>query len=139
MDLVIDANVVVSALLADKGGTRSLMLSSDLRLFAPDFLLCELEEHKDEILEKSGISLEEFGLALSIVSSRIKFVPLQEFEQSLSEASQICPDPDDTEYLALALARKIHLWSDDRRLKRQARVLVYSTRELFTIMPEDGR
>ena len=55
MDVVVDANIVISALVK-RGYTLELMFSEDLRMFAPEFLIEELLEHKDEILLKSGLS-----------------------------------------------------------------------------------
>ena len=50
MDIVIDANVFLSALISPGGKTCEMLFNDRLKLFAPEWLLEEFEEHKQEIL-----------------------------------------------------------------------------------------
>ena len=52
MELVIDANVIISAMISRLGKTRELIFSDKIILFAPEYLAEEFEEHKLEILKK---------------------------------------------------------------------------------------
>jgi len=131
MDLIIDANILISAIIATKGKTCELLFSEKLNLFAPELLLKEFYEHKEEILRKSQLSEEELESALSIIFSRIKFVSFTEFESFISKAENICPDPKDTEYFALALKFDYAIWSNDKELKKQDFIKVISTPELL--------
>ena len=106
MELVIDANVLMSALVATAGKTYDLIFNERIKLFSPEFLLEEFEKHKDEILDKSGLSESDFKLFLSLISSEIDFVSKSEFEKLIPQAEGITPDTDDTEYVALALKLK---------------------------------
>ena len=106
MDLVVDANIIMSAMISTEGRTCDLMFNDRISMFAPEYLMGEFEKHKDEILSKSGLSEEDFDVFLSIISSRIQFVPFSEFATFVSEAKQFTPDPNDTEYFALALKLK---------------------------------
>lgn len=133
MELVVDANVLFSALIAG-GKTRELLYSEKLDLIAPEFLLMEVESHQDEICEKSGLSKEEFEFALILFRKRIDIVPKEEFEEYLIRANQHCPDPDDTEYFALTMSEDAVLWSDEKRLKDQDEVKVISTSELISML-----
>ena len=133
MELVIDANIIISAVISSGGKTCDLLFSDSIELFAPEFLLKEFERYKLEILEKSRLTEEEFNLALSLISSRIKFIPFSEFEKSIFKARKLCPDPDDTEYFALAILKNIPLWSNDKALKKQESVKVLSTSELLEL------
>ncbi|MFH1094689.1 MAG: PIN domain-containing protein [Candidatus Micrarchaeota archaeon] len=45
-------------------------------------------------------------------------------------ARRLSPDPDDWPFFALALSRDCGIWSNDKRLKKQAKVKVWSTEEL---------
>jgi predicted nucleic acid-binding protein len=77
MLLVVDANVLFSALIA-RGTTCDLMFSERLQLIAPEFLFRELEEHKDELIEKSSLSevdFEEFVNSLNVI---IDVIPRQD-------------------------------------------------------------
>lgn len=76
----------------------------------------------------------EVELDLALISSRIKFIPFSEFEKFLPQAKEICPDPSDLEYLALALRFNCSLWSDDKLLKEQDSVKVFSTSDLLEIL-----
>jgi len=133
VELVIDANIIISAVISSGGKTCYLLFSESTDLFAPEFLLKEFEKYKHEILEKSSLTEGEFNLALSLISSRIKFIPFSEFEKSISKARKLCPDPDDTEYFALAISKNIPLWSNDKALKKQESVDVLSTSELLEL------
>jgi len=74
MEIVVDANILMSALVTTKGFTYDLIFNDKIRLFTPEYLLEEFEEHKDEILEKSGLTEEELNLFLSLISARIDFI-----------------------------------------------------------------
>ena len=133
MKLVVDANVLFSALIA-RGKTRELLYSEKLNLIAPEFLLTEVEKHQEEICEKSGLSKEEFEFVLILFRKRIDIVPKEDFEEYLIRANQHCPDPDDTEYFALAMSEDAILWSDEKRFKDQDEVKVISTSELISML-----
>jgi predicted nucleic acid-binding protein len=94
----------------------------------------EINKYKDEILSKSGLSSAEFELVLTMIGSRIEFIPKSEFEKFIPEAGQISPDPNDSEYFALALKYVCAIWSNDKRLKEQEKVKVYSTKEVLEIV-----
>ena len=50
MDVVVDANIVISALIK-RSYTLELMFNDDLRLFSPEFLIEEISEHKEDTSE----------------------------------------------------------------------------------------
>jgi len=131
MELVVDANILMSALIATAGKTYDLIFNDIIRLFSVDKLLVELEKHKAEILAKSGLSEYDFDVFLSLISAEIEFIPYSELEKFVPEAEKITPDPNDTEYFALALKLKCAIWSNDRKLKAQDKVKVYSTEDLM--------
>ncbi len=133
MKLIVDANVLFSALIAG-GKTRELFYSEKLNLIAPEFLLTEVEDHQEEICEKSRLSEEEFEFILILFRKRIDIVPKEDFEEYLIKANEYCPDPDDTEYFALAMSEDAILWSDEKRLKDQEEVKVISTSELISML-----
>ena len=117
MELIIDANILMSALVVTRGFTYDLIFNDKIRLFAPEYLLEEFEEHKDEIIEKSNLSEEELQLFLLLISTKIDFIPYIEFKEFIKQSGEITPDPDDTEYFALALKLNCSIWSNDKRLK----------------------
>ena len=57
------------------------------------------------------------------------------FILSHPEIEQISPDPDDVEYLAVALSLDCAIWSNDKDLKEeQSRVVVVTTDELTKLL-----
>jgi predicted nucleic acid-binding protein len=133
MELVVDANVLFSALVKD-GKTAELLVEDGLVLCAPSRLLNEFESHKKEILDKTHRSPAEFEEALNIFKDRIFFVPTGVFLSSVAEAREVCPDAGDVEYFALALHKKIPIWTNDSQLKKQQRVIIITTNELVNII-----
>ena len=133
MELVIDTNIVFSAIVRDSG-TRVLLLNSNFILYSPEGLISELEEHREEIRLKSGLSEEKYNELMAILLSRIKLEPKEYILPFLKEAFDFSPDKDDSPFLALCLARRIPLWSNDKALKQQSFVKVISTGELFGIL-----
>ncbi len=131
MLLVVDANVLFSALIAH-GKTREMLYSDRLILMAPEYIFTEIEAHLDTITERSGLSKQELMIAISLIKERIDVIPKDDFDDHLKEANVICPDPDDTEYQALAISQDAMVWSDDKKLKEQNRVI--STSELISEM-----
>ena len=65
------------------------------------------------------------------MQAKIDFIPYEEFRDFMKKAADITPDPKDTVYIALALKLKCRLWSNDKALKNQDLVSVYSTTELI--------
>lgn len=130
MDLAVDANVLFAALIKDSI-THTLLLSDKLHLFAPDFVFTEFEKHKEEILEKTERTDEEFFHLLEILKRKLVLVPLQTLVPYIEEAERLTPDPDDMAYFALALHLHCAIWSNDKRLKEQHQIPIYHTHELL--------
>jgi len=131
MKLIVDANVLFSALIKD-GLTAELLISDKLQLFAPEFLFTEFAKYEDLILRKTHRNEEEFNNFLEILKEQIFIVPKKEIIPFMDEADKISPDPKDTVYLALAIALKSNIWSNDKKLKQsQTKIHIFSTEELL--------
>ncbi len=131
MELIVDANVIISVLISSAGKTCELFFSDKLKLYAPEYLLEEIEKHESEILDKSKLSKLDLEVTLSLVSSNIEFIPFSEFKDFITKGNEICPDPNDAEYFALALKLGFPIWSNDKKIKEQNFVKVLSTSELL--------
>jgi predicted nucleic acid-binding protein len=75
-------------------------------------------------------SRADFDKLVGILKKRITSVPNEETEKFLSEARKISPDKGDADYFALALKLGCPIWSNDKMLKKQDTIVVYSTEEL---------
>ncbi len=129
INIVVDANVLFSALIKD-GLSYALLFSEKFQLFAPEYIFTELEKHKEEILEKTERTTDEFFRLIAIVKRRVNVIALEELVPYIQEAENITPDPDDMIYFALALKLDGVIWSNDKKLKDQNKIKIYNTNEL---------
>lgn len=136
MILVIDANILFSILIK-MGKTLDLVFNYNFEVLSPDFILEEFIEHKEEISSKSGFNYGQLLTAIILLSERIKFISLEEYKQFLPNAFEISPDKDDIDYFALALKLNCPIWSNDKKLKEQNKVKVYSTNDLQELFKQE--
>ncbi len=122
--------LLFAALIKDSA-TSNLIVDNSLSLVSVEFLFEEFEKYKDLIKKKTQRTEEEFEIFMGILKKRIKLIPYEEFKSFMAESERISPDPKDTEYLALALKLNCVLWSNDKKLKTQNKVKVYSTEDLM--------
>jgi len=52
------------------------------------------------------------------------------YELFITEAEKISPDKKDSDYFALALKFDCAIWTNDKKLREQERVKIYSTEEI---------
>jgi len=130
MLLVADANELFSAAIKE-GKAAEILVSDKVELITPEFIFSEFKKHKDEILEKTHRDSEDFNKFLLLIEDKIEVIPSSELEPFLNEANSLSPDPDDMQYFAAALKYNCGIWSNDKALKKQSRVKIYSTSELI--------
>ncbi|MFH1683140.1 MAG: PIN domain-containing protein [Candidatus Woesearchaeota archaeon] len=131
MDLVVDANVLFAALIKESFSYQ-LLFNNNLHLFSPEYLFIELEKHKEELIDKTERTTEEFYRVLEIMKRKITLIHLEELVDHIEEAEKITPDPDDLVYFALALKLRCAIWSNDKELREKQEVVkIYPTHELL--------
>lgn len=130
MELVIDTNILFT-FFWEKSITRKFLMRMDLELFSPEFALEEINKYKSDILKKAKISKKEFEDLRKDLAIAIEFIPLKEYKDFLKDAARISPDPDDSDFFALALKLKLAIWSNDSLLKKENKVKVVSTSDLL--------
>jgi len=120
MKIIIDSNILFSALRGKNSKTRDKIMNSSDKYYAPNFLIGEIFKHKDRILNKSKASAEETLEFLVKILSRVNFVS----EDSISTgnfiaAYRLCKgvDDKDTPFIALSLELGYELWTRDEKLK----------------------
>ncbi|RLM89527.1 PIN domain-containing protein [Haloarcula sp. Atlit-7R] len=131
MKFVVDANIILSALISDSM-TRRLLVELEDDLLTPAYVHDELEKYTEMVAEKSGLSPAEVEDLIEILFKRIDVVPRSEVLTSLQEAARIMrdTDPDDAVYLASALERDAQVWSDDGDYDEQDIVSVATTGDI---------
>ncbi len=136
MQIVIDSNVLFSALIRDSHTRKSIIEYDGLFLF-PSYIFEELEKHKGELLSKSKMSEADFDSLLDILLGKVAIVPSELLDCHYDEAYGIVRDidPNDVLFVACALAYPGSIiWSEDRGLKRQSEVMVLNTKEITRII-----
>lgn len=133
MQLVVDANILFSALIKD-AKTRKLMANKQVELFAPEFIKEELSKYDSEIMKKANLSGADFEKSKRALIDLITTVELDIYMPFLEEAKKTIFDEKDSPYLALCIAKKIPLWSNDKELKKQKIVMVYNTMEIELLL-----
>ena len=133
MEFIADTNIIVSALLKP-GITRNLIFNRGLDLYSPDFLSQELEKHKAEFIKKSGLKDWNYLQAVDLVLSNISQTPHSEYREFEAKAKNISPDFNDWPFFAVALYKRCDIWSNDKLLKNQKDVRVYSTKEISGLL-----
>src|SRR3989344_5802280 len=129
MRLVLDNNIFFSLMNPDSIASY-LFFSLKAEFFAPEFIKSEFNEYKEVCLFKSGLSEHEFELRQKEVGEDIKFFELSKYEDFLEKATALLSDPDDVDFLALALFINAAIWSNDPHFKEQSLVRIFTTKEL---------
>jgi predicted nucleic acid-binding protein len=136
MNIVIDSNILFSALIKDSE-TRKMILNYDGFFLFPSYILIEMEHHKDELLKKSKISKSDFDKLLHLLMRKVMVVPSDVMKPYKTDAIKIVTDIDinDAIFIACALAYKNSiLWSNDKKLKTQHVVKVLNTQEIQSVL-----
>lgn len=131
MTLVVDANVVISALIADSK-TRELIVTLEPDLVTPEVVHDEIETYEDLIVEKSGLDINRVHQSIELLFGYIDTVPASTFYQHIEQADAAIgeTDPDDVLYVACALGCDAGIWSDDSDFQEQNLVPVFTTSEV---------
>ena len=132
MKLVIDANVVISALIADSK-TRELIVTLEPDLLTPEFVHDELENYTELIVDKSGMHPNRVAQFIDLRFQYIEVVPASKFYPYIEKADAAIgeTDPDDVLYVACALASDADIWSEDTDFDEQDIVETHSTTDVI--------
>ena len=136
MELVVDANILLASFLKE-AVTRELLLDSRLTFYAPEHLLLETSRHlakSASLRRRIRLSNEELQALFRLLTMNIRTIPKQSYKHLLKEALNLAPHKEDAPYLAVALLRNIPIWSNDRGLKNQSVVKIYTTFELIKLL-----
>ncbi|WP_456384371.1 PIN domain-containing protein [Persephonella sp.] len=116
MKVVIDANIIFSALI--KGNPVYLKILNNMDVYAPDFLLLEIEKYEKKILKKTQ-NRKRFKRVLYKTFEEISIIPrIGISKRSFKKAYEICKDVDekDIPYVALSIELKAPFWTNDKKL-----------------------
>ena len=130
---MLDTNVFLKALIK-KSVVRGIILGSIHEFLIPAYLIEETREHMEELEEKSGLSNSEIESVMDALLARIRVVPADKVLSAWKEAEGIMErvDKSDIPFVAAALSTDCDgIWSDDRHLRRQDKVKVWTTKDVL--------
>jgi len=118
--LVIDTNLVFSALIPKASQIRDILFESNINFYSPNILISEIFKHKDKLLKSSKLTESEFDIYFNGIIERIKFIPTAFIGlDSRQKAYNLCFDVDikDTPFVGLSIDLAIPFWTGDKKLK----------------------
>ncbi len=121
MEIVIDSNILFSALLKADGQLAEIILNPAFQLnkYTCYFLYIEIFKYKERILRFSKLDEDDLLEVLYRMIRKIQFVNEDVITDEIwVEAQRLTDsiDPKDTPFVALALSLKATLWTGDRKL-----------------------
>ncbi|HGJ64984.1 TPA: DNA-binding protein [bacterium] len=120
--LIVDTNIVFSALLGKSRKIREILFSSeDIKPYSCKYSIVELFKHKDKLISNSALDEEEILNIFYYLLKRIEFYN-EDFisDNSLKKAYELCNDIDEKDLLFVALTIELDglLWTGDKELLR---------------------
>jgi predicted nucleic acid-binding protein len=119
MKIVVDTNILFSALLSCDNIHKVILLSGAFDFYSCNYLMTEIFKHKNRIVKHSSLSEHEIVEQFEMLLRRINFVP-EEMIPSLfyKQATDLCIDIDhyDIPFVALSLYLDGYLLTGDKDL-----------------------
>lgn len=143
MNLIIDSNIIISALISPNGIISNILFQKlkKTEFFAPNYLYHEILSKQEKIIKITGYSNEDFLDLLHFLTKKIYFIDESLIsEETLKKAFKytFTIDPKDTYYVALALQMKLKIWTGDKKLIKGLRDKgfknILGTKELLEII-----
>jgi predicted nucleic acid-binding protein len=142
MRIIVDANIIFSAILNTDGKIGDVLLNSHniYEFIAPRFLKDEIRKYQKKILLISGYSNSELLEVEDKVYKPISFISEVHIPLSIRVSSEHLVkdiDPKDVAYVAFAKYFRCKLWSGDKALRnglvKKGFTNIINTDELFKL------
>jgi len=121
MNLVVDTNIVFSAILNSYSWIGQILLHShkSLNFYSPGFLKKEIQNHKSKIKRITKLSDDEIDELINLLYSKIHFIDETLIpKETLQIADELTKpvDFDDAVFIGLAIHLNCKLWTGDKKL-----------------------
>ena len=138
MKVVVDTNIIFSALVRTKSAIGEIIINTEnIRFFTSDYMHVELRNHYSKLKKASGLTDEDIAILQYKIFKNISSITFDIIpEQCWLEAKQLVSgiDMDDLPFVALALYLDAYLWTGDKilynGLKTKGFEKIISTQEL---------
>lgn len=138
MRMVIDSNRLIAGILKDSTA-REIILSDEFMFYSPDYVLTEIENHRENLIERSGLTENAFDTILYTLLEKVHLIPFEDFKHHFEEALEIMKDVDikDAPFLAVGMALNLDgIWTEDKHLQEQQVLKAYRTSDIYNPIPE---
>jgi predicted nucleic acid-binding protein len=146
--IIVDANIVFSAILNTNSKIADLLLNSKgtFDFLAPDYLQTELRKYHSKISMISKMSIKEIEIVEYKTTRPIKFmsgihIPSTKWIQAENLVKDV--DDKDIPYVAFSLFYKCRIWSGDKVLRKGLEKKgfknIISTEELFKLREDKSK
>lgn len=121
MKIVVDTNIIFSALLNSNSNIGDLLFNSSnyFEFYSCDYMRYEIQKHWGKLKKISKLSDEQLQISHSQIFSKLRFIneeiiPIETWLASESMVKKI--DIDDTDFVALTTFLDASLWTGDKVL-----------------------
>ena len=121
MKIVVDTNIIFSALLNTNGTIGDLIFNSEkvFEFYSCDYMRYEILKHWNKLKKISKLSDEQLQISYAQVISKIKFINEEIIPEEIwkySEKIVETIDEDDIDFVALTRFLRATLWTGDKVL-----------------------
>ncbi len=142
MRVVVDTNIVFSAILNSNGLIGELLFNSGQQFdfYSSEFMIHELTKYKSKLQGLTKISAERIDISIQQVLKNIDLISseaisLVYWKRAHELAADV--DEDDTPFIATAISLEASIWTGDKKLITGLRAKgfhdIYATDELFEL------
>ena len=145
MKIVVDSNIVFSAILNTKGKLGQLIIngSRHFEYYTINLLYEEIKTHKEKILRLTGFDYESYEQILNVVLNNITFVDdILLSDDEIAKAFELTKDIDENDSMYIALNNHLssNLWTGDKKLinglRKNGYKRIKSTDEIYRVFLE---
>lgn len=133
MNIVVDANVIIAALMGSRA-TLTIITSQNYNFYAPSRIVQEVGKYKNFICEKSFQESEDFDINLRALLFFIKEVDYWGYIMFMETAKKAIEERDmkDMDYIACALAvNASFIWTNDKDFTDRAIIPTKTTKRFI--------
>lgn len=114
--IVLDANILIRAVLGVKVGGLLAKYAESVEFFAPEVAFEDAQANLPPIMAKRGVEEAELTLGLNAVRLLVEGIPDEVTEAKRAEAMMRIGrrDPDDWSIVAAALVLECPIWTEDK-------------------------
>ena len=121
MRVVVDSNIIFSALLVKNSKIRDILFNRKHRFYSPNYFFSEIFKHKEKILRYTHLDETEVYEYLNRILEKIQFIRGEVIsKENRLTAFELCKEIDekDSPFIALALEIDAYVWTGDKKLKK---------------------